>query len=69
MPLPISLHPAQCDRVKRPTFALILTLEIGTNNLAIAGARGALKAHRRKDVTAAGDVLLIPSPKLIMVSD
>ena len=65
----VSLHPTQRDRVKRSAFALVFTLEISANNFAIAGARGALKAHRRKDVTVAGDVLLIPSPQLIMVSD
>ena len=65
----VSLHPSQCDRVKRPAFALVFTLKISANNLAICCAHGALKAHRSKDVTAAGDVLLIPSPKLIMVSD
>ena len=69
MPASVSLHPTQRDRVKRSAFALVFTLEICANNLAICCAGGTLKAHWCKDVTAASDVLLIPSPQFIMVSD
>ena len=54
---------------REPRRELLITIAGPAVNFAIAGARGALKAHRRKDVTVAGDVLLIPSPQLIMVSD
>jgi hypothetical protein len=67
MQAPVSLHPAQCDRVKRSAFALVFALKIGTYHFAIRCAYGALKAHWCKDVTAASDVFLIPGPQFVMV--